>query len=716
MVETKKKNNKLPNKKKTIKKLKNKIDENKIQKGGAEMEITHFWYRDWPDRGAPNLSNPNIKKNFIKFIDMLYNDIQTNKGGTVIHCSAGVGRTGTVFVILKICLFINRPLSNIKSVKVTYNDVIFAITYARQHRELLVQTYEQLEFICKLFSVDGELKIKIGTQNKDTYTTEIGKDEISKLKYRTLENRIGKKLECNQKNRYSNIIPYDETRVIIKDDNDLNCKGYINANYLNSKDGKKLDRNGFEEVVIATQGPLDSTTPQFLKMLIENNIKRIIMVTNIVEEGKKKCSDYKKKKDSNDGNLTTLPKEADTFGNIGIYTLPNDPKQIDITPKLTFKNEIKITPIGHPPELLPPPEQLPPLVNDPSFFETQYSLGCGRHALNNLFGGKYFLKNNDTTSPEYNDTKYTLQEAKLAGGKDLLISKPFFLSRFCKYLADIEFIQPTVINEDTYCPENENYDVNVIEQALRYCGFPIDSLNIADDSFINDGANNDLVGYIINYGRGHWVSLKYNKNDIESDSKYEYFDSIHPPGPLGNTKYKTIKEYRNKNDIKQTIKNKDGKPDKYIYRFQNIIKVNKRNTQIFLEIDPGIDTDEEKTRKILFMNDKKSEAEQNKLKRQPIIEEIKIKIDKFNNLDIKFKGLIAEYNFFSSIEELEIISGILNKEDINKKKECFYKFATDDNTHPNKSFFYFIESYYACMANKLPEEPIKKAKILYCYN
>jgi protein tyrosine phosphatase len=102
-------------------------------------------------------------------------------------------------------------------------------------------------------------------------------------KYKKLVDRIGIKPECIQKNRYIyDIIPYNETRVIIKNDNDLNCKGYINANYLNSINGIKLDDNNFEGVVIATQGPLNSTTTQFLKMLIENNIKRIIMVTNIV--------------------------------------------------------------------------------------------------------------------------------------------------------------------------------------------------------------------------------------------------------------------------------------------------------------------------------------------------------------------------------------------------------------------------------------------------
>ena len=109
----------------------------RVQKGGVVKDIKHFWYREWPDHGAPNLNDVTIKKKFIEFVDILLDDIRKDPGGTVIHCSAGVGRTGTIFVILKICLDKGiKYFSDIKPSQIKYQDVTDAITYARKHRQL----------------------------------------------------------------------------------------------------------------------------------------------------------------------------------------------------------------------------------------------------------------------------------------------------------------------------------------------------------------------------------------------------------------------------------------------------------------------------------------------------------------------------------------------------------------------------------------------------
>ncbi|XP_078481052.1 uncharacterized protein LOC100183702 isoform X1 [Ciona intestinalis] len=85
-----------------------------------------------------------------------------------------------------------------------------------------------------------------------------------------------------KKNRYKNILPYDDTRVKLKETADNS--DYINANYV---DGYSQERK-----FIATQGPLDRTTGDFWKMVWEQECLVIVMLTNPVESGKKKCAKY----------------------------------------------------------------------------------------------------------------------------------------------------------------------------------------------------------------------------------------------------------------------------------------------------------------------------------------------------------------------------------------------------------------------------------------
>ncbi|XP_077967374.1 receptor-type tyrosine-protein phosphatase alpha-like [Styela clava] len=86
--------------------------------------------------------------------------------------------------------------------------------------------------------------------------------------------------ELKRKNRYKNILPYDETRVWIK----ANDTGYINACYVN---GYAKSRK-----YIATQGPLPTTVDDFWLMVVEQECKVIVMLAKCFEAGKKKCQKY----------------------------------------------------------------------------------------------------------------------------------------------------------------------------------------------------------------------------------------------------------------------------------------------------------------------------------------------------------------------------------------------------------------------------------------
>uniref|UniRef100_A0A4W6C2B3 protein-tyrosine-phosphatase n=1 Tax=Lates calcarifer TaxID=8187 RepID=A0A4W6C2B3_LATCA len=90
--------------------------------------------------------------------------------------------------------------------------------------------------------------------------------------------------ENRGKNRYNNILPYDSTRVKLSYVDDDPCSDYINASYVPG--------TNFRREYIATQGPLPGTKDDFWKMVWEQNVHNIVMVTQCVEKGRVKCDHY----------------------------------------------------------------------------------------------------------------------------------------------------------------------------------------------------------------------------------------------------------------------------------------------------------------------------------------------------------------------------------------------------------------------------------------
>ncbi|CAH7225656.1 tyrosine-protein phosphatase non-receptor type 18 isoform X2 [Phodopus roborovskii] len=116
--------------------------------------------------------------------------------------------------------------------------------------------------------------------------------EFSEIKARSVawktggvcSTKVGSRPGNTKKNRYKDVVPYDETRVILSLLQEEGLGDYINANFIRGTDGS--------QAYIATQGPLPQTLLDFWRLVWEFGVKVILMACQETENGRKKCERY----------------------------------------------------------------------------------------------------------------------------------------------------------------------------------------------------------------------------------------------------------------------------------------------------------------------------------------------------------------------------------------------------------------------------------------
>jgi protein tyrosine phosphatase len=117
-----------------------------LSRGGEELvdeerKIRHYWFTGWPDHGVPSNSTGQIY--CLDFLDMVaeIRKDQAKMTGCplVVHCSAGIGRTGTYIAI-------DQGISMIRQTMGTTVDVNVLIEEIRCDRMALVQNAAQYKF------------------------------------------------------------------------------------------------------------------------------------------------------------------------------------------------------------------------------------------------------------------------------------------------------------------------------------------------------------------------------------------------------------------------------------------------------------------------------------------------------------------------------------------------------------------------------------------
>ncbi|XP_041117754.1 receptor-type tyrosine-protein phosphatase delta-like isoform X2 [Polyodon spathula] len=258
-----------------------------LYKNGSseKREVRQFQFTAWPDHGVPEHPTP-----FLAFLRRVKACNPPDAGPMVVHCSAGVGRTGCFIVI-------DAMLERIKHEKTV--DIYGHVTLMRAQRNYMVQTEDQYIFIHDaLLEAVTCGTTEVPARNLYAYIQKLTQIESGEnvtgmeLEFKRLANTkahtsrfISANLPCNKfKNRLVNIMPYESTRVGLQPVRGVEGSDYINGSFI---DGYRQ-----QKAYIATQGPLAETTEDFWRMLWEHNSTIVVMLTKLREMGREKCHQY----------------------------------------------------------------------------------------------------------------------------------------------------------------------------------------------------------------------------------------------------------------------------------------------------------------------------------------------------------------------------------------------------------------------------------------
>ncbi|KAJ1355235.1 C6 finger domain-containing protein, variant [Parelaphostrongylus tenuis] len=261
--------------------------------------IVQYHFTNWNDYKAPECST-----GLLRFLNRLRALPEFNDYPVIIHCSAGVGRTGTFIAIdsmLDQCAAQGKV------------DIFAYVAGLRKQRNLMVQSQEQYVFIYKALAewhlfgyTDMDVEqllehyqalIEPGIRDRNSSFSGLSKlvrsDAVSptgmEAEFRKLERTLEHPAKCSfaakednvMKNRFDSAVPFDRNRVVLRA-----SIGYADTTYINASSVKGY----FYPYVLAQDPVSENTVFDFWRMISELNVTTLVMLSN--EEDWIPCEKY----------------------------------------------------------------------------------------------------------------------------------------------------------------------------------------------------------------------------------------------------------------------------------------------------------------------------------------------------------------------------------------------------------------------------------------
>uniref|UniRef100_UPI00398EFDC7 receptor-type tyrosine-protein phosphatase C isoform X3 n=1 Tax=Pristiophorus japonicus TaxID=55135 RepID=UPI00398EFDC7 len=255
-----------------------------------EREVTHIQFIRWPDHGVPE--DPHLLLKLRQRVNAFRNLFS---GPIIVHCSAGVGRTGS-YIGIDAMMQGHEAEGRV--------DIYGYIVQLRRQRCLMVQVEAQYILIHQAlleYYLYGETEVSLSElpkhltnfkKNDPPSEPSLLEAEFQRIPFYTeyRSQATGRRGENQSKNHSLSVIPYDYNRVTIRveedkskdsenyndgdmssdESDDEESDKYINASYI--------DGYWHSETLIATQTPLPDTIADFWLMVYQRKAEIITML------------------------------------------------------------------------------------------------------------------------------------------------------------------------------------------------------------------------------------------------------------------------------------------------------------------------------------------------------------------------------------------------------------------------------------------------------